>query len=306
MRRLRDTLSRSVLVLAAGIGLVTLLAPAAAEAAVPASKWYWSLTVPSSNANVLLLGTGHGLYRSSNGGRSWQATGPAGLNATSIAQSGSTIFVAGVSQSRLAAPTIVTHGEYLVGPGRAVFAESSDAGSTWRRISPKGLPAVTVQALAVDPANDQVVYAVLSNGAVYRSTDGGGSFGLVSRKVGGTPWTLAITAGGRLVAGDMTTGAYSSSDGVAWQRSSFADPKGGRMVMEYAVEPGDPTHVLMTSYGVLSSSDGGKTWQPSLKSKVMFGPVAWSPSAPNVAYAVGWDRSLWRTDNGGRTWKQVP
>jgi len=76
--------------------------------------------------------------------------------------------------------------------------------------------------------------------------------------------------------------------------------------MEYAVQPSDLTRVLMTSYGVLMSTDSGKSWQVALKSKVMFGPVAWSPADSGVAYAVGWDRSVWRSANDGRSWTRVP
>ena len=290
---------------AAAIGAIVALAPAAASAAVPASSWYWSLAVPAGNAKVIVLGTGHGLYRSTNGGLSWQPTGPVDLDATSLAQSGGTLLAAGVHESSLASPTIVKSGAYLVSAGQPVFAVSTDAGATWRELQPKGLPSVGVQALAVDPANDHVVYAVLRNGAVYRSADGGSSFAIVTARVGGTPWTLAITGSSHLVAGDMTTGSYLSTNATVWHPTSFLDPKGGHMVMEFAVQPGDPDHVLMTSYGVLSSTDGGKTWQPSLNSKVMFGPVTWVPGSADVAYAVGWDRSLWRTSNGGKSWAKV-
>ena len=72
-----------------------------------------------------------------------------------------------------------------------------------------------------------------------------------------------------------------------------------------AVQPTDTAHVLMTSVGIESSSDGGKTWHLALKSNVMFGPVAWAPSASDVAYAIGFDRSFWRSDDGGKTWAKV-
>ena len=75
--------------------------------------------------------------------------------------------------------------------------------------------------------------------------------------------------------------------------------------MEYAVQPTDLTRVLMTSLGVQMSTDGGKTWHVALKSDVMFGPVAWAPTESDVAYAVGFDRSVWRSDDGGKTWTEV-
>ena len=73
----------------------------------------------------------------------------------------------------------------------------------------------------------------------------------------------------------------------------------------YATQPSDPNHVLMTAYGVVSSNDGGMTWHPALRSKVMFGPVAWAPGQSGTAYAVGFDRSLWRSVDGGKTWTPV-
>jgi photosystem II stability/assembly factor-like uncharacterized protein len=53
------------------------------------------------------------------------------------------------------------------------------------------------------------------------------------------------------------------------------------------------------------STDGGKTWHVALKSKAMFGPVAWASNTRGVAYAVGFDRSVWRSDDGGESWTAV-
>jgi photosystem II stability/assembly factor-like uncharacterized protein len=61
----------------------------------------------------------------------------------------------------------------------------------------------------------------------------------------------------------------------------------------------------MTSVGIEMSTDGGKTWHLSLKSNVMFGPVAWVATKPTVAYAVGFDRSFWRSDDRGASWTRV-
>ena len=149
------------------------------------------------------------------------------------------------------------------------------------------------------------MYAVLTNGKLYRSTDGARSFKLVSPKLGIPPWAIAATGSGGFVGGDMDTGAYESANATKWQRTRYADTKGGKMVMEYAVQPTDSTHVLMSAFGVEISTDGGKTWHPALKSSVMFGPVAWAASAPDTAYAVGFDGSVWRTDDAGKTWKKV-
>jgi len=194
---------------------------------------------------------------------------------------------------------------YTIPSGPGVVAMSTDSGATWHLLHPDGLPSLAVQALATGRANSAVLYVLLRTGALYRSADAGRSFQLVAPKIGGPAWAFAITQGNHFVAGDMASGNYLSASGKLWQHTSFKDAKGGAMVMEYAVQPTDSTRVLMTSYGVEMSSDGGKSWHVVLKSKVMFGPVAWAPTTPAVAYAVGWDRSVWRSTDGGKSWRRT-
>jgi photosystem II stability/assembly factor-like uncharacterized protein len=203
---------------------------------------------------------------------------------------------------------VIRKGKDRVAPdGPAVLAESVDGGETWRVLHPRGLPNVSIQALAVEPEESSALYLLLNTGALYRSTDGARTFQLVSSKLGVPPWALALTKDGRFVAGDMDSGHYLSPNGKKWQRARFKDAKGGRMVMEYAVRPGDSTRVLMSEFGIVISTDGGRTWRNVLKTKtdVMFGPVAWAPSDPDIAYAVGFDPSLWRSDDGGESWTKV-
>lgn len=294
----------------AAIGAVSRPTPTVAATAVgelvPSAPWYWTMAVSPTDPNVLVLGTSSGLYRSGNGGKTWKPTGPKRVNATSLVQAGDSIFVGGVLA---ATPSPVARkGDDRVAPdGAAVLTASADGGKTWRKLNPRGLPNVSVQALAVDPGNTAVLYALLNTGKLYRSTDGAQSFQLVSSKLGVPPWAFAITQNGRFVAGDMDSGSYVSTNGKAWKRTAFKDSKGGRMVMEYAVQPSDSTRVLMSEYGLLMSRDSGKTWHVVLKTKtnVMFGPVAWSPSNSDVAYAVGFDRSVWRSDDSGEHWTKV-
>jgi photosystem II stability/assembly factor-like uncharacterized protein len=287
------------------VALMTALSASAATNPVPVANWYWTMAVSNKNPNTLVLGTSSGLYRSTNGGKTWTPAGLSTDNVTSVVQVGSTLLAAGVTTNPKGSPVVATKGIYAPSPGKGVFAESTNGGTAWQSVRPSGLPATGVQALTVDPSNDQTVYAVLTDGKVYRSTNGGGSFQFFSSKAGAHPWALAAGQNGAFVAGDMTTGNYLSTNAKSWQKTAFVDPDGGHMVMEYAVQPGDLQHLLMTSYGVLSSTDGGKTWTTSLKSKTMFGPVAFAPSSPSVAYAVGWDHSLWRTSNAGTSWAQV-
>jgi photosystem II stability/assembly factor-like uncharacterized protein len=281
----------------------TVAAPAVA-AALPSVPWYWTMVVSPTDSDVLVLGTNKGLYRSGDGGKTWRPTGPKGVNTTSVVQAGKALFVGGVVGTS-GAGLIRKNNARAAPDGPAVVATSTDDGKTWRKLHPRGLPNVSVQALAVDPANSAVLYALLNTGALYRSSDGARSFKLVTPKVGIAPWALAVTHDQRFVGGDMDGGSFLSTNAKAWKRTPFTDSSGGRMVMEYAVHPSDTKRVLMTSDGIMMSTDGGKTWHLTLKSDVMFGPVAWAPTKSDVAYAVGFDRSLWRADDAGKTWKKV-
>ena len=283
----------------------TALQGATTTPTVPSELWYWTMAVAPSDPNVLVLGTNSGLLRSTDGGKTWKATGPKNVNATSLVSAGSVIFMGGARASASAGPVVRKGNARAATDGASVFAASTDGGRSWRLLHPAGLPNVAVQALAVDPASSNTLYALLNSGTLYRSTDDASTFRLVSSRIGIPPWALAITQNSHFVGGDMDAGPHTSSNGHAWETTAYTDARGGHMVMEYAVQPSDSTRILMTSIGVEISSDGGKSWQPGLKSSVMFGPVAWSASEPDLAYAVGFDSSIWRTDDAGKSWTIV-
>jgi photosystem II stability/assembly factor-like uncharacterized protein len=274
--------------------------------AVPSSQWYWTMAVSPSDPNALVVGSASGLLRSEDGGKSWAPVGPKSFNATSVLQSGNNLIAAGGKLGpTTSAITRTAKGRSApVGPG--LVATSGDGGKTWTVVHPAGLPNISVQSLATGlGSNASTIYAVLTNGKLYSSSDGAKTFKLVSPKLGIPPWAIAATGTGGFVGGDMDTGAYESPNATKWTKTKYKDSRGSVMVMEYAVQPTDSKHVLMSAFGVEGSTDGGKSWHPVLKSSVMFGPVAWASSSPNTAYAVGFDSSVWRTDDGGKTWKKV-
>jgi hypothetical protein len=111
---------------------------------------------------------------------------------------------------------------------------------------------------------------------------------------------LAVTADGRLLAGDMEQGLLARvTDGRDWQVS---DPSA---VMGLAVNPDDASVVIAAGEGILRSSDGGTTWDRVFPLAEGAGPVAWSASDPEVGYVVGFDRVLYRTQDRGGSWQPV-
>ena len=136
---------------------------------------------------------------------------------------------------------------------------------------------------------------VLDTGGLYRSTDRATSFRLVSQKVGPAIRALAVGSAG-LLAGDVTSGVYLSRNGRSWHHTA------GGMVMALAVNSRNTAQILAASFGVSRSSDGGLRWKAVLRSNAMFGAVAWAPTRPLLAYAVGDDGTLWQSTNGGLHW----
>ena len=55
----------------------------------------------------------------------------------------------------------------------------------------------------------------------------------------------------------------------------------------------------------LAHDDSGRSWRSVLDLPDGAGPVAWSKSDPKLAYAVGLNRTLYRSGNGGESWLPV-
>jgi len=253
--------------------------PHAQPSGLPDTPDYHSLFVAPSDPRHILLGTHAGLYESTNGGRAWTRVALAGQDAMNLASSeGETVWTA----------------------GHNVFARSTDGGQTWTDVRPNGLPSLDIHGFAVDPRDPTTLYAAVAGQGLYRSRDGGESFELVSKEVGGGVMALAVMPDGRILAGDMQQGLLASGNGgKTWKLVLRAG------LMGLAVNPDDPETVVATGPGILLSRDGGRNWDQVLAIEQGAGPVAWSPSEPTVAYVVGFDKALYKTEDGGATWRAI-
>jgi photosystem II stability/assembly factor-like uncharacterized protein len=248
-------------------------------AGLPDTPDYHSLLVAPDDAQRLVLGTHAGLFASSDGGRSWKRSTLSGQDAMNLAPAGEGVVWAG---------------------GHDVLAKSADGGLTWESASPSGLPGRDVHGFAVDPRDPRTLYAAIAGQGLFRSKDGGASFSLVSRQVGPGVMALAVTPDGRILAGDMQQGLLVSSDsGQTWKLMLEAS------LMGLAVNPANPQRIVATGPGILGSDDGGRTWSQAMPLEQGAGPVAWATSDPDIGYVVGFDQTLYRTDDGGQTWQPV-
>ena len=98
----------------------------------------------------------------------------------------------------------------------------------------------------------------------------------------------------------MQQGLLESSDGgESWKQRLQAQ------LMGLAVNPSDPRRLLAAGAGIALSKDGGESWQSVLDLPEGVGPLAWSTTNPKLAYAVGYNRILYRSTDGGESWQPV-
>jgi photosystem II stability/assembly factor-like uncharacterized protein len=251
-----------------------------AAAGLPATPDYHSLLVSPEDAERLFLGTHAGLFETRDGGRSWKQASLVDRDAMNLARTTArTIWAAG-------------HG---------VLAKSTDGGVSWEEVEPPGLPHLDVHGFAADPSNPDRLYAAIAGEGLYRSVDGGASYSLVSTEVGPAVFGLAVTPDGAILAGDTQKGLFTSSDGGKSWKEVLKEPALG-----IAVNPQRPEIVLAAGPpGIFRSRDEGATWERVLALAEGAGPLAWSPSEPETAFAVGFDRTLYRTGDQGATWQPV-
>lgn len=177
-------------------------------------------------------------------------------------------------------------------------AVSDDFGATWAEPdhSPLAFPAdtdVTLERVwqfaAAGPDEPGVVYAGTQPSALFRSTDGGVNYELVS-------------------------GLWNHPHRLSWG-AGF----GGQAVHTVLPEAGDPDRLLvaMSTGGVYRSTDAGRNWSPANKGiKAYFMPDQWpeyGQCVHKVARDAGDPRRLYaqnhhgvyRSDDGGDQWQSI-
>ncbi len=199
-----------------------------------------------------------------------------------------------------------------------------------------------VTAVAGIPGNSRVYYVGAAGGGVFKTTDGGlhwkaifkheatSSIGALALAPS-NPNLVWVGTGEANIRNDVIPGAgvYLSTDaGKSWKRMGLKDAgQIGRIV----VDPHDPNHVVVAvlgdewgpnkDRGVFVTEDGGKTWKKTLYVNDHTGAidVAMQPDNGQVLFAATWQvmrrpwtlddggpgSGVWRSTDGGETWKRL-
>jgi photosystem II stability/assembly factor-like uncharacterized protein len=157
------------------------------------------------------------------------------------------------------------------------------AGLRFRLVGP-AFTSGRVVSIAVDPTDRSRYYVAAASGGVWKTTNAG------------TTWTPIFDNEGSYSIGTITL-----------------DPKNPLTVW---VGSGENNSQRSVSYGdgVYRSDDGGKSWKNmGLKSSEHIGRIAIDPRDSNIVFVAaqgplwgpGGDRGLFKTSDGGKTWKNI-
>lgn len=124
--------------------------------ATPLPTWGWGIiTVHPVHMDTLYLGTGGGVYKSLDGGATWD-----------------TLDLPDTSGNKVIAIDARNGDVVYVGVSNSGMFKSTDGGAQWMPIN-SGLTNLDFVGLAVDPNNSDYLYAATYGGGIYHSKNGG-------------------------------------------------------------------------------------------------------------------------------------
>jgi hypothetical protein len=289
-------------VLAAGGGFTT--APISGRVTDIAIDPHDSLTVYVATAQG-------GLWKSTNGGLDWEPKTDftASLACGSVTVDPSVTDAAGRSTRILVGTGEPNNSDSYYGAGMLL---STDGGETW---AARGMPTFSraaFSAIAVDPGNNQHLFAATDTG-VYESTDEGLNWTLLDAGLSDdlvVDWTNA--GGAKLYIGRRGVGVRRAVGTGAWSTlGGGLPPTAGRVAL--AMAPSNPNTLwaavpVGATVQFFRTDDGGTVWTQA------GGTVTGAQLAYNLALAVHptdptqllfGEVRLWHTINGGGTWTEV-
>ena len=288
------------------------------------------LAIDPKNPLVIWVGTGEnnsqrsvsygdGVYKSTDGGRSWENVGlKRSEHIGKIVidpRDSNTVYVA--AQGPL----------WAAGGDRGLY-KTTDGGKTWKAVLTIS-ENTGVTDVALDPRNPDVVYAAAyqrrrhvwtlidggPEGGIHKSTDGGATW---KRLAGGLPRNVDIGRIGLAVApsrpdtvyaiveaANGAGGFFRSSDGGGnWEKRSATVASSPQYYQEIFVDPENADRVYSMDVFIVITEDGGASFHPlGEKDKHVDNHALWIDPANRDHLLVGCDGGLYQTWDRGQNWE---
>lgn len=240
---------------------------------------------PSRPLEYYFGATGGGLWKTTDGGTTWEpiadkALATSSVSALAIAESNPDVVYVGMGETQLRGNVIQGDGVY----------KTSDGGKTWAHVGLKDTQ--TIARVRVHPRSADVVFVAVL-GHTYGPNEDRGVF---RSKDGGATWQKVLFRSDRAGAVDISIDRANPDVVYAGFWEVFRTP--------HSLSSGGP------GSGLFKSTDGGDTWAELTKNpglpQGVWGKVGVSVSAadPRRVFAMieAHDGGLFLSDDGGATW----
>jgi photosystem II stability/assembly factor-like uncharacterized protein len=264
------------------------------------------------------VGYGDGVYRSRDGGTSWEHVG------LEESEHIGKIVVDPRDSNRV---FVAAQGPLWSAGGDRGLYKTADGGESWEKVLEIS-EHTGVTDLVYDPRNPDVMYAAayqrrrhtwtLINGgpesAIYKTTDGGANWrevenGLPKVELGRIGLAIAPTRPDTVYAiveaADDESGFYRSTDrGENWKKMNDYVASSPQYYMEIVVDPVDPDRVYSLDTFSRVSDDGGATWRRlGSNARHVDDHGLWIDPENTAHLLIGGDGGLYESFNGGETWR---
>src|ERR1700692_3835948 len=204
-----------------------------------------------ANSRILVAGALDGVYRSKDGGDSWERLSPA--NSSEIKN------IESIAVDPKDPNTVYAGTWHLAW-------KTTDGGANWQHINKGMIDDSDVFSVIVDHDNPSVVFASACSGIYNRESGAHPVY-----QIQGIPFSARRTrvlkqdpTNENIVYAGTTEGLWKTTDlGEAWKHVSTSEV----VVNDVLIDPRDSNRVLLATdrSGVMASTDGASTWNPSNK-----------------------------------------
>ena len=248
------------------------------------------------NEPNIYVGTSNGVFKSIDNGSTWEEVS------------------AGITHSGISAVEFGSQGKILAGSyeyGGGIFV-SSNAGENWVS-SNTGLTAIEIRFILPDLQNSDVIFIGTNGRGLQKSIDGGLTWQEINN---GLPLNATAISGAIdpqngdiLYAGVCKDypdqGLYKSTDGgISWLPTTLIN----KYVWSIAIDPFETNTIYAGTYcdDIYKSIDGGLNWTATGIGDGITTDIVFDPFNSSILYAADMDKDkVYKSEDGGSSWAQT-